>query len=113
MEYFNMTPSLLVMLMEQTMTTPTRRTRNWRRKEALRKEFQSLIMLLTLVTTINSGRRLTVWDSPGPYRWALEVGLPTRHRVQNAVSILLVRNFEVVAVATRRIETAFCTLWRV
>jgi hypothetical protein len=102
MEYINLPPHLLVMLMARGDTTVMTRspTRN-HRKKALRKEFQSLVMLLTLVTTINNDRRLTLWDSPRPYRWALEVGLPTRHRVQNAVSILLVRNSEVVAVATR------------
>jgi hypothetical protein len=72
-------------------------------------------MLDTLVTAINNGGRQNFQDCTGWYKGALERSLPTRSRIQNAVSILLSRNAEAVAVAAKDPSTQqdFYHLWAV
>jgi hypothetical protein len=72
-------------------------------------------MLDTLVTAVNNGGRPNFQGSTGPYKGALERSLPTRNRIQNAVSILLSRNAVAVAVAAKDPSTQqdFYHLWAV
>ena len=58
-------------------------------------------MLLTLLTAINNNSRplfsAVMGDDPKPFVAALEEGQPTRNRLLNAITALLVRNHEIIA----------------
>jgi hypothetical protein len=64
----------------------------------LQKEFDSIIMLNTLVTAVNTGGHPTLSNYSEPYQEPFDRNLPTHNRVLNAVATILVRDIEVVAV---------------
>jgi hypothetical protein len=78
-------------------------------------EFRSLIMLFTLATAINNRGRPILHDCSEPYKEPLERSLPTRNKMQNAVSILLSRNAQAVAVAASdpSAQQHFYHLWAI
>ncbi len=65
-------------------------------------QFRAVIMLLTLINAINSGGRPLFADDTQKYVPALEENQPTRNRLLNAVTALLVRNHEIVASVVNR-----------
>ena len=81
----------------------------------LHQEFRSLVMLDTLVSAVNNRGRPNFQDCTEPYQGALERSMPTRNKIQTAVSILLSRNAEIIAVAVKDPSTQqdFYHLWAV
>jgi hypothetical protein len=71
---------------------------NLTERDALQREFRTLIMLLTLVLSINNDGHATLPRSLPDYRGNLERNLPITCTALNAVAAILVRNFEHVAV---------------
>jgi hypothetical protein len=78
-------------------------------------EFRTLIMLFTLATAINNRGRPILHDCSEPYKEPLERSLPTRDKMLNAVSILLSRNGQAVAVAASdpSAQQYFYHLWAI
>jgi len=65
----------------------------------LHKRFRSVITLLTLVSAINHNGHPRISDKQYTYPGALEESHPPIERILNAVTSLLVRNYDVVATA--------------
>jgi len=68
----------------------------------LHKQFRSLIMLLTLVTAINSSGHPTLALGTEPYKAPLEKDQPPHDLSLNAVTTLLVRDNENVATVVNK-----------
>lgn len=84
--------------------TDTSSTNEWKREQLL-KEFRSITTLLKLITTLNNGRpTFSFGNGPVQDRRALRVSRNNRgisSSTLNAVTSILVRNFEVVAATMR------------
>jgi hypothetical protein len=72
---------------------------------SLRREACTLTMLLTLVTGLNHGHPTLVKPFRERYQGTFEKPLSNRLITLNAIAIILVRNFEVIAAAVHDSES--------
>ena len=68
--------------------------------EDLRSQFNTLIMLLTLVTAVNNGGHPTLHDCDSTRAQQEDVDQRTRNSILNAVAALLVQDYDIIAIAS-------------